>query len=122
VVYKLSPGGIYSVLHSFNHFDGAAPYAGLIADKRANLYGTTAAGGGVGGLSPCRGGCGVLFKLSAGRAYKVLHFFSGPTGDGANPYAGVYADSNGNLFGTTSGGGAFGKGAVFEVTGAGFIP
>ena len=39
VVFKLSPGGSYTVLHSFNGSDGAIPYAGLIADSKGNLYG-----------------------------------------------------------------------------------
>jgi hypothetical protein len=79
-------------------------------------------GGGGYGRGCTNFGCGVVFRFSAGRVYKVLHFFSGFPGDGANPYAGLYADSKGNLFGTTSRGGALGKGAGFEVTGAGFVP
>ena len=41
--------------------------------------------------------------------------------DGANPQAGLIADANGNLFGTTEGGGANGFGTVFEITGSGFV-
>ena len=41
--------------------------------------------------------------------------------NGANPYAGLTADANGDLFGTTDGGGANGDGTVFEITGAGFV-
>jgi uncharacterized repeat protein (TIGR03803 family) len=36
--------------------------------------------------------------------------------DGANPLAGLIADANGNLFGTTALGGASGDGTVFEIT------
>jgi uncharacterized repeat protein (TIGR03803 family) len=35
--------------------------------------------------------------------------------NGANPYAGLFADANGDLFGTTAGGGANGDGTVFEI-------
>jgi hypothetical protein len=48
--------------------------------------------------------------------------------DGANPYAGLITDANGNLFGTTEWGGAYGEangggyGTVFEIAGSGFVP
>jgi uncharacterized repeat protein (TIGR03803 family) len=42
--------------------------------------------------------------------------------DGLWPLAGLIADARGNLFGTTSGGGAYGGGTVFEVTDSGFVP
>jgi len=35
--------------------------------------------------------------------------------NGSNPYAGLIADAAGNLFGTTSSGGADGDGSVFEL-------
>jgi uncharacterized repeat protein (TIGR03803 family) len=45
-VFKLSPGGTETVLHSFGHRrDGDRPLAGLIADSSGNLYGTTRFGG-----------------------------------------------------------------------------
>jgi hypothetical protein len=63
VVFKLSPSGTETVLHSFTggSSDGANPFAGLIADRAGNLYGTTLdttsiPGGWVGN--------GVVFKFS----------------------------------------------------------
>jgi uncharacterized repeat protein (TIGR03803 family) len=44
---------------------------------------------------------------------QVLHTFAGS--DGANPAAGLIADSSGNFYGTTTGGGIHGEGAVFEL-------
>jgi uncharacterized repeat protein (TIGR03803 family) len=114
VVFKLSPGGTYTVLHSFTGSDGGTPEASLIADSSGNLYGTTEAGGppaqSCGGL-----GCGVVFKLSPGGTYTVLHSFAGGSIDGANPAAGLIADSKGNLYGTTAKGGPSGNGVVFKL-------
>ncbi len=95
--------------------DGAGPEGGLAIDQAGNLYGT--AGGGTG---PCGGGgCGVVFKMtpnSNGKwTYTVLHRFVGT--DGALPVAGPTLDSKGNIYGTTSAGGAFGAGVVYEITG-----
>ncbi len=101
VVFKLTPtGSSYTVLHSFagGSGDGANPYAGLIIDSAGNLYGTTEFGGGP--------GCGVVFKLAPGGTETVLHTFTGSPNDGAFPTAGLFADSGGNLYGTTAGGGA----------------
>jgi uncharacterized repeat protein (TIGR03803 family) len=47
------------------------------------------------------------------QTYTVLHRFTGP--DGANPEAGLIADPAGNLYGTTSFGGASGHGTVFKL-------
>ncbi|MGH9205494.1 MAG: choice-of-anchor tandem repeat GloVer-containing protein, partial [Acidimicrobiales bacterium] len=126
-VFKLSPGGTLTVLYSFTGgSDGEGPVGNLIADSKGNLYGTTLLGGGPGcgqfGL-----GCGVVFKLSPSGTETVLHIFTGGS-DGGAPFAGLIADSSGNLYGTTFQGGALtacngvGCGVVFKLAGAGFVP
>jgi uncharacterized repeat protein (TIGR03803 family) len=113
-VFKLFPNGDFTVVHTFTGADGANPSAVLMADPKDNLYGTTSQGG-AGGP-----GAGTVFKLAppAGRSGSwtetVLYTFSGGL-DGANPYAGVMQDEAGNLYGTTTRGGASGYGTVFEV-------
>ena len=57
---------------------------------------------------------GAVYKLDATRHETVLHSFTGGV-DGAYPYAGVIRDSDGNLYGTTNGGGSAGAGVVFKV-------
>src|SRR5450755_4507403 len=47
--------------------------------------------------------------------YKTLHRFKGRT-DGHQPYAGVTFDKDGNLYGTTSIGGDYNRGTVFQLT------
>jgi uncharacterized repeat protein (TIGR03803 family) len=98
--------------------DGANPEASLIADSKGNLYGTTVVGGGSG--CPGFGGCGTVFKLAPdGTSYMVLYSFTGGS-DGGNPQAGLIADSNGNLYGTTFNGGVSNGGTIFELMGTGF--
>jgi uncharacterized repeat protein (TIGR03803 family) len=105
VVFKVSPSGTETVLHSFIESDGAFPEAGLIADSSGNLYGTTVNGG---------AGNGVVFMLSPGGTETVLHSFTGS--DGRNPQAGLIADSAGNFYGTTVNGGASDNGVVFKLS------
>jgi uncharacterized repeat protein (TIGR03803 family) len=106
VVFRLSPAGTETVLHSFTYShsgeaDGALPDAGLVRDGAGNLYGTTAAGG-----AACHyPGCGVVFKLSPTGTETVLYTFTG-LADGAGPVGGLLRDTAGNLYGTTSEGGA----------------
>jgi uncharacterized repeat protein (TIGR03803 family) len=111
----------YNVLYTFGFKHGAQPEAGLIRDPKGNLYGTTVAAG------PNRDG-GVVFKLTKAGREKVLYGFPFTRGsvDGSLPYAGVIRDSGGNLYGTTSLGGAsgcgrfgWGCGVVFKLDPAG---
>lgn len=62
-----------------------------------------------------------LMFASAAQAqgFSDVYIFNGEP-DGANPTAGVIADSEGNLYGTTYNGGAFGYGAVYEILVSGY--
>lgn len=105
-----------TILHNFKRDkNGLGPGAGLVSDKAGNLYGITA-GGGL--FNECAIGCGVVFKLSPSSGgtwnYSILHRFTGK--DGANPAAALILDNQGNLYGTTTQGGAGGAGVVFEIT------
>lgn len=100
----------YTVINTFEGTNGAQPMDGLIFDQAGNnLYGTTLAGG---------YGKGVVFELSpngsGGWTETVLYAFSGK--DGANPYASVVFDTEGNLYGTTEHGGVHDAGVVFELS------
>jgi len=92
----------FSVLYSFKGgSDGAFPFAGVIVDAGANLYGTTEAGGGAG----CgKSGCGTVFKIAPGGTETVLYAFKGGS-DGDTPDGALLADAAGNLYGTTTYGG-----------------
>jgi hypothetical protein len=107
-VFELSPRSngtwVETVLYSFDNTDGSFPVGSLIFDKAGNLYGITAQGG----TGNCNHyGCGVVFELSREKngqwTQTVLYNFN--DADGANPAAGLIADANGNLYGTTESGG-----------------
>jgi uncharacterized repeat protein (TIGR03803 family) len=107
LVFRLSPSGKETILHSFlGGSDGANPYSGVLL-AAGNLYGTTYQGGAL--------NKGVVYKIGPSGKETVLYTFSGGA-DGGNPYAGVIADSAGNLYGTTYNGGAFGYGTVYKLT------
>jgi uncharacterized repeat protein (TIGR03803 family) len=116
VVYKLDPAGLETVLYSFTGgADGSEPNGPLLRDSAGNLYGTTQSGGtGVGGAP----GYGVLYKLDPSGQETILYSFS-VWADGAYPSSGLIRDSAGNLYGTTSSGGASGYGVVYKLGVAG---
>jgi uncharacterized repeat protein (TIGR03803 family) len=109
-VYKLSPHGsswVFSSLHSFAAGgDGSGPGFGSLALSGGALFGTTEGGGYF----------GTAFEVRRAGGWKetVVHTF-GVGKDGAQPLNGVVFDSAGNFYGTTSLGGAYGNGTVFEV-------
>ena len=122
-VFKLTPaaggGWAETILHSFEHSatSGQFPRGNLIIDASGNLYSTTLDGG---HSTLCPDGCGTTFKLTPGASgtwtETLLNSFGRGKNDGQYPYAGLTIDAAGNLYGTTSGGGAYGFGSVFEIT------
>jgi uncharacterized repeat protein (TIGR03803 family) len=111
-VFKVDQKGNETVLHSFaGSPDGKYPFAGLVRDAKGNFYGVTILGGSFGN--------GVVFKLDKAGKETLLYTFTGGT-DGGVPlyYGSLVMDPEGNLYGTTQGGGA-GFGTVFKVTAKG---
>jgi uncharacterized repeat protein (TIGR03803 family) len=104
-----------TVLYSFKGSpDGYAPVGGLISDQKGNLFGVTSQGG--------AHALGTVFELSPNGAggwnETVLYSFTGGA-DGQYPGAGLIWDGQGNLYGTTVGGGygcAPKCGSVFELS------
>ena len=98
-----------SVFNGFNshntNADGVEPSAGLILSGNT-LYGTTSQG--------TSAGVGTVFAVNTdGTGFTNLYNFTG-TNDGTHPVAALLLSGN-TLYGTTSGGGAFGYGTVFAV-------
>jgi uncharacterized repeat protein (TIGR03803 family) len=115
-VFKITPSGTQTTLHTFGGSDGSQPLAGLVQANNGDFYGTTYMGGSE--------GKGEVFKITASGALTTVHSFCSQSGctDGENPFAGMIQGTNGNLYGTTFGGGtAKGFGTVFEITPSGTL-
>ncbi len=109
-IYKISTSG--SLLYSYS-FPAGGKFgvfpSGIVQASDGNFYGTTFYGGNVGQ------GNGIVFKMDQNGVVSVLYNFSGNTG-GANPSGGVVQATDGNLYGTTSAGGAYGYGTIFRIS------
>ncbi len=117
VVFKVTPGGTFTTLHSFADTDGANPQAGLVQGSDGNFYGTTPFSQ---ASSACPLGCGTVFKVTPGGTLTTLHTFVGT--DGFRPLARMIQGTDGNFYGTTFGGGASPvNGTVFKITPGGVL-
>jgi uncharacterized repeat protein (TIGR03803 family) len=106
-VFELAHGsGTITALASFNGTDSSEPVGGLVMDSSGNLYGTTKYGG--------SGNYGTVFEVAAGSS-TISTLASFNRTDGAGPLGDLIMDSSGNLYGTTSYGGASECGTVFEL-------
>ncbi|MGA8878822.1 MAG: choice-of-anchor tandem repeat GloVer-containing protein [Candidatus Korobacteraceae bacterium] len=109
VVYELSPSGsgwTFQLLSSVE-FPSTATCGGVVMDGKGNLFGTSGCDslgdpGGVFELTPSHGGW----------TFNTLYKFSSPDGPDASPTL----DAAGNVYGTSSGTGAYGYGEVFKLT------
>ncbi len=128
-VFKMTPSGTLTTLYSFcaqtGCTDGTEPLAGLVQATNGNFYGTTFEGG---DLTCSSTGCGTVFEITPGGTLTTLHSFDGANNDGEFPSAGLVQATNGNLYGTTSGGDLtctgphpIDCGSVFEITPAGTL-
>jgi uncharacterized repeat protein (TIGR03803 family) len=113
-IFELSISGALLQLYSFPcGAGGSTPAAPLIQASDGNFYGATEGGGTV--TSKCPSGCGTIFKFSGG-AVTTLYDFSGYPHDGQYPLAGLVEGTDGNLYGTTSEGGALGFGSIYQIS------
>jgi len=109
----------YAVLYTLNGTsDGCAIQGHPVLDGEGNLYGATELGGDLG----CeQDGCGTVFELKRPTTkggkwhFHVLHAFTGNP-DGAEPFAGLTFDQEGNLYGTTWTGGTAESGTVYRMS------
>lgn len=106
-------------LYTLNNGSEGSAIQGMTLGSDGNLYGATE----LGGLNDCgeQSGCGLVFELqhpqtkNGAWTYQLLYAFTGYP-DGFTPYAGVTLDQEGNVYGTTGGGGNYDRGTVYELT------
>jgi uncharacterized repeat protein (TIGR03803 family) len=117
----LSAGGAsassFTVLKTFCQqtvcHDGNTPSGPLLVDAQGDLFGVTVVGG-----THNRGEVYELQHTDSGYVFRRAYEFCLKSGcaDGWRPYGGLIMDAAGNLYGTTSLGGAFGGGIVYEIS------
>ena len=103
-VFKITPGGILTTLHSFDGSagDGSSPQAGLVQGTDGNFYGTTS------------GGNGTIFRITPTGNITTLYNFD--AGEGSSPMGALLQGTDGNFYGTTYWGGAYNYGTIFKLS------
>jgi uncharacterized repeat protein (TIGR03803 family) len=127
------PAQTLTTLGRFGGTDGGSPHGGLIQATDGNFYGTTDAGG-ANSNSACTAyeysGCGAVFKVTPSGTLTTLYSFCSQENctDGYIPIGPLVQGSDGNVYGTTVGGGAYDDcvvgtcgGTVFKITPSGTL-
>jgi uncharacterized repeat protein (TIGR03803 family) len=116
VVYKLTRNSdgswTESTIHAFGETgDGQNPQSGLTPDSQGNLYGTALRGGANGG--------GTVYRLRPNSngtlSETVIYSFSSTVGDPTSVFSGVTFGGGTTMYGTSSGGGTLGNGAIYQI-------
>src|SRR5215208_6778379 len=110
-IFRMDAAGDFTVIHRFDSYlsDGGRPRSGLIEGRDGFLYGTAPSGG-----QPVTASrYGIVYRMDKAGTVTVLHTFTGP--DGSRPWAGLVQGADGQLYGSTVVGGAFGLGVLFRV-------
>jgi uncharacterized repeat protein (TIGR03803 family) len=105
-VFKITPSGELTTLHSFDGTDGAGPDAPLIQAANGELYGITQNGG--------QTNSGTFFKITTRGTLTSLYSFTGTYLNGP-PVQGT----DGNFYGTSEFGGVNDYGMIFKLTPSG---
>jgi uncharacterized repeat protein (TIGR03803 family) len=106
-VFTITPLGALITLHNFVASDGGYPGA-LVPLYNGNLVGTAVGRG-----------YGTIFTITPQGTFTSVHRFQGS--DGAYPDSGLTVANDGNLYGTTSSGGANREGTIFKITAQGTL-
>jgi uncharacterized repeat protein (TIGR03803 family) len=107
--FKITSSGSLTTLCSFSGTNGAYPMAGLALATDGNFYGTTYEGG--------TAGDGTIFRLATSGSLTMLCSFTGVGGanPGEYPEGALIQGNDGNIYGTTSIGGAANYGMLFNI-------
>jgi uncharacterized repeat protein (TIGR03803 family) len=119
VIFKITPAGRFTLLHSFNGAfatpaEGGRPAGRLLLAKDGNFYGTTTQGGYTADKVANQG---TIFKITPGGVFTTLISFEGDFNGFADPdlpYAGLIQGRDGSFYGTSQFGGTSGAGTVFK--------
>ncbi|HEV3059918.1 MAG TPA: choice-of-anchor tandem repeat GloVer-containing protein, partial [Vicinamibacterales bacterium] len=109
-IFRMAPDGTVTVLHAFGQITCTRA---VQQGANGNFFGTTACGGGISGRY------GSVFEMTPSGSLTLLHQFTGPDGDGDEPF-GLVRATDGNLYGTV-GGASENSGAVFRVASDGSV-
>ncbi len=110
-VWKMNTTGLFKVLYNFKCAPDGYLGGSVVVDAQGNVYGGTYEGG---DPQACPFfGCGIIFKISPSGQETILHTFRNKEGAVPNE---LMFDSQGLLWGTTSGGGTYDKGTIFTIT------
>jgi len=114
-VFRVTPGGTFTLVKRLTEATGWAPAGSLCVAGDGTIYGTASSGG-----TESRG---TVFKITAAGVYSVLCSFTGNDSDaiGEAPRAGLIFGPGGELFGTTSAGGLADTGSCFKITTTGLF-
>lgn len=110
VLYKISAGGVYTILHEFSGSDGIDPLARPLLASDGNLYGTT---------DGSSSGFSTIYKYSTASGLQTIYQFDGTHGNGV--VAPLAQGSDGNLYGSADYGGADNCGTLFKMSRGGVI-
>ena len=105
-VFKITPQGVLTTLHSFELTDGSGPAAPMILATDGNFYGITQNGG--------TNNSGTIFKLTPAGTFTTVYMFG--SSDGFFLNGPLVEGPDGNFYSTTESGGANGFGTIFQVT------
>jgi uncharacterized repeat protein (TIGR03803 family) len=125
-IFQLDARQKLTIIHSFGDGtvanDGQVPGAGLFQDPTGTFYGTTTSGG--------VNGKGTVYTMTTDgttSTVTTIHSFGDPnvTGDGVpggiSGAPTLIQGFDGNYYGTTAAGGAFGMGCVYQISSAGDV-
>jgi uncharacterized repeat protein (TIGR03803 family) len=105
-IFKITAGGSFTALHSFDEAHGARDYGQLVQGSDFNFYGPTAVGG--------TSGNGALFKMTLGGRYTVIRSFN--ESDGAEPGVGLVLATDGNFYSVAYYGGTTNDGTIYRIS------
>ena len=117
-VFKMTPSGKVTTLHTFSGTDGSSPSGSLVQGPDGAFYGMTVTGGN--NNNSCSfGSCGTVFKITTAGTLTTLHKFDAT--DGGNPAGSLVLGTDGNSYGTTEQNGSNGAGTLFQITAGGAL-